>query len=48
MNYSMVLATLLTIYPNVYAFFATFNYINDSFAAMWYTQVIFSFSFLPF
>ena len=35
----MAVATLFTVYPNFYSFFASFNYINDQFYQMWWTQV---------
>jgi len=36
----MVIATLSTVYPNFYAFFCTWNYINDRFFDMMATQVL--------
>jgi len=36
---SMAVALLFTVYPQIYGFFASFNYINDNFYDMWYTQV---------
>lgn len=38
----MFLGTAFTIYPNTYGFFMTFNYINDRYYRMWYTQLFFS------
>jgi hypothetical protein len=39
LDVAMAAATLCTVYPNFYAFFATWNYINDSFYQMLPTQV---------
>jgi len=38
-NFIMFLGTAFTVYPNMYGFYMTFNYINDRIWRMWYTQV---------
>jgi hypothetical protein len=41
-NIIMAIATAFTVYPNIYSFWATFNYINDNLGYLWYTQLFFS------
>eukprot|EP00698_Gefionella_okellyi_P005357 TRINITY_DN1488_c0_g1_i2.p1 TRINITY_DN1488_c0_g1~~TRINITY_DN1488_c0_g1_i2.p1 ORF type:complete len:243 (+),score=18.98 TRINITY_DN1488_c0_g1_i2:118-846(+) len=42
LRFSMFIGLAASVYPNFYAFWMFFNYINDRFWLMWYSQLVFS------
>jgi hypothetical protein len=40
MRWTFAVALAFCMHPNFYAFWATWNYLNDRFFAMWYSQVL--------